>query len=51
VKFETVRIGGVDYVTREEAEQIGRESAQRGAALVEKRFKNNVTTRRGAGLN
>ncbi len=50
VKFETVRIGGVDYVTRDEAEQIGRESAQRGADLAHKRFRNSPSARRAAGM-
>lgn len=51
VKFETVRIGGVDYVTRDEAEQIGRESAQRGADLAHKRFRNSPSARRAAGMS
>ena len=51
VKFETVRIGGVDYVTRDEAEQIGRESAQRGADLAHKRYRNSPSARRAAGLS
>ena len=51
VKFETVRIGGVDYVTRDEAEQIGRESAQRGADLAHKRYRNSPSARRAAGFS
>ena len=51
VKFETVRIGGVDYVTREEAEQIGRESAQRGADIAHKRYRNSPSARRAAGFS
>lgn len=50
VKFETVSIGGVDYVTRDEAEQIGRESAQRGADLAHKRYRNSPSARRAAGM-
>jgi Membrane proteins related to metalloendopeptidases len=50
VKFETVRIGGVDYVTRDEAEQIGRESAQRGAELAHKRYRNSPSARRAVGM-
>jgi TP901 family phage tail tape measure protein len=50
IRFESVLIGEVEYVTRSEAEEIGRRSeqrgAQRGAALAEKRARNNVTTRR-----
>ena len=51
VKFETVRIGAVDYVTRDEAEQIGRESAQKGADLAHKRYRNNPSSRREAGFS
>jgi hypothetical protein len=51
VKFETVRIGGVDYVTRDEAEQIGRESAQRGADLAHKRYRNSPSARRAVGMS
>jgi len=51
VKFETVRIRSVDYVTREEAEQIGRESAQRGAELAHKRYRNSPSARRAVGLS
>jgi hypothetical protein len=51
VKFETVRIGGVDYVTRDEAEQIGRESAQRGADIAHKRYRNSPSARRAAGFS
>jgi hypothetical protein len=51
VKFETVRIGGVDYVTRKEAEQIGRESAQRGADIAHKRYRNSPSARRAAGFS
>lgn len=50
IRFESVLIGEVEYVTRSEAEEIGRRSeqrgAQRGAALAEKRARNNVSTRR-----
>jgi tape measure domain-containing protein len=51
VKFETVRIGGVDYVTRDEAEQIGRQSAQRGADLAHKRYRNSPSARRAVGFS
>lgn len=50
VRFETVRIGDLDVVTREEAQRIGRESAQRGAELAHKRYRNNPSARRAAGL-
>ena len=50
VKFETVSIGGVDYVTRDEAEQIGRQSAERGAELAHKRYRNSPSARRAVGM-
>jgi hypothetical protein len=50
VKFETVRIGELDFVTKDEAQRIGRESAKQGAALAQKRITNNPTARRQAGL-
>jgi TP901 family phage tail tape measure protein len=50
VKFETVRIGELDFVTKDEAQRIGRESAKQGAALAQKRITNNPSTRRQAGL-
>jgi tape measure domain-containing protein len=51
VKFETVRIGEMDFVTRDEAERIGRESASRGAELAQRKLKNNPTARRAIGLS
>lgn len=50
VRFETVSIGGMDVVTREEAQKIGQEAAQRGAELAHKRYRNNPSARRAAGL-
>jgi hypothetical protein len=50
VKFETVRIGELDFVTKDEAQRIGRESAKQGAALAQKRITNNPSTRRQAGI-
>jgi TP901 family phage tail tape measure protein len=50
VKFETVRIGEMDFVTKDEAQRIGRESAKQGAALAQKRITNNPSTRRQAGI-
>ena len=50
VKFETVRIGELDFVTRDEAQRIGRESAKQGAELAQKRIRNNPSTRRQAGI-
>jgi hypothetical protein len=51
VKFETVRIGEFDFVTRDEAQRIGRDSAKQGAALAQKRLANNPTARRSVGLS
>jgi hypothetical protein len=51
VKFETVRIGELDFVTRDEAQRIGRDSAKQGAALAQKRLANNPTARRSVGLS
>jgi TP901 family phage tail tape measure protein len=51
VKFETVRIGELDFVTKDEAQRIGRESAKQGAALAQKRITNNPSTRRQAGIS
>jgi tape measure domain-containing protein len=50
IRFEEVRIGEMDFVTRDEAKRMARESAKQGAALALKRYKNNPTDRRGAGL-
>jgi tape measure domain-containing protein len=51
IRFETVQIGELDFVTRDEAQRIGRESAKQGAALAQKRITNNPTARRQAGLS
>ena len=50
VKFETVRIGNMDVVTREEAQRIGQEAAQRGAELASKRYRNSPSARRRDGI-
>jgi hypothetical protein len=50
IRFEEVRIGEMDFVTRDEAKRMARESAKQGAALALKRYRNNPTDRRGAGL-
>jgi tape measure domain-containing protein len=50
IRFESVVINSEELVTRKQAEAIGRRSEQRGAALALKRYKNNPTDRRGAGL-
>jgi hypothetical protein len=51
IRFETVQIGELDFVTKDEAQRIGRESAKQGAALAQKRITNNPTARRQAGLS
>jgi TP901 family phage tail tape measure protein len=51
VKFETVRIGELDFVTKDEAQRIGRESAKQGAALAQKRLINNPAARRSVGIS
>ena len=51
IRFETVKIGELDFVTKDEAQRIGRESAKQGAALAQKRITNNPTARRQAGLS
>ena len=50
VRFETVKIRDLDVVTRDEAQRIGREAAQRGADLAHKRYRNNPSARRAAGM-
>lgn len=50
IRFESVVINSEELVTRKQAEEIGRRSEQRGAALAQKRMVNNPTTRRQAGI-
>jgi hypothetical protein len=50
IKFESTVINSVEYVTRTEAEQIGRASAARGADLAQRRIKNNPQIRRSIGV-
>jgi hypothetical protein len=50
IKFESTVINSVEYVTRQEAEQIGRTSASRGADLAQRRIKNNPQVRRSIGI-
>jgi TP901 family phage tail tape measure protein len=50
IRFESVVINNQEFVTREEAEKIGRRSEQRGAALAQRRLVNNPTVRRATGL-
>jgi phage-related minor tail protein len=51
IKFESTVINNVEYVTRAEAEQIGRASAARGAELAQRRIKNNPQVRRSIGMS
>jgi hypothetical protein len=51
IRFESVVINSVEYVTRDEAEAIGRRSEQRGADLAHKRYRNNPSYRAAAGFN
>jgi hypothetical protein len=51
IRFESVVINNQEFVTRQEAEAIGRRSEKRGAALAHKRNVNNVTIRRQAGFS
>jgi hypothetical protein len=46
IRFESVMINSVEYVTRQEAEAIGKRSEQRTL----KRMRNNPSTRRAAGI-
>jgi hypothetical protein len=50
IRFETVVINGMEFVTRQEAEKIGQVAASRGAELAQKRLRNNPTARRAVGL-
>jgi hypothetical protein len=50
IRFESTVINGVEFVTRQEAEQIGRTAAARGADLAQRRLKNNPQARRSIGI-
>jgi len=50
IRFETVVINGMEFVTRQEAEKIGQVAASRGAELAQKRLRNNPSARRAVGL-
>lgn len=50
IRFESTVINGQEYVTREEAEKIGRVAAARGADLAQKRIKNNPRVRESIGM-
>lgn len=51
IRFESMVINNQEFVTRDEAEKIGRRSEQRGAALAQRRLVNNPTVRRQAGIS
>lgn len=51
VKFETVRIGEMDFVTRDEAQKMSRQAANQGAEIAQRRIKNNPTIRRNLGMS
>jgi tape measure domain-containing protein len=51
IRFESTVINGMEFVTRSEAENIGRVAASRGAELAQKRLKNNPSARRAAGIS
>jgi hypothetical protein len=46
IRYESTVINGVEYVTKAEAEEIGRRSEQR----TFKRLQNSPSTRRAAGI-
>ena len=50
VKYESTVINGVEYVTREQAERIGAQSAERGRALTLQTLQNSVKTRSRVGI-
>ena len=50
ITFETIQIGSMDVVTREEAEAIGQASAQQARAQVFSDFRNRPSARRQVGL-
>ena len=50
ITFETYSIGGMDVVTREEAEMIGQQASKQATARVFDAMKNSPATRRKVGL-
>jgi len=50
VKYESTVINGVEYVTREQAERIGAQSAERGRALTLQALQNSPRTRSKVGI-
>jgi hypothetical protein len=43
-------INGMEFVTKDEAEKIGRTAAARGADLAQRRIKNSPQVRRSIGV-
>ena len=50
IRFESTVINGQEFVTREEAEKIGRVAAVKGADLARRRVRNNPQERRLQGI-
>jgi hypothetical protein len=50
IRFETTTINGMEFVTKDEAEKIGRTAAARGADLAQRRIKNSPQVRRSIGV-
>jgi hypothetical protein len=54
IRFESTVINGIEFVTRAEAEEIGRRSeargAERGTAMTLSRIRNSVKTRKQSGF-
>jgi len=50
MKYESTVINGVEYVTREQAERIGAQSAERGRALTLQALQNSPRTRGRVGI-
>jgi hypothetical protein len=50
VKYESTVINGIEYVTREQAERIGAQSAERGRALTLQALQNSPRTRSKVGI-
>jgi tape measure domain-containing protein len=50
IRYETVNVGGMDVVTNEQAQAIGRDSATRGAQIALAAIQNSVGTRRKLGM-
>ena len=51
IRFETVRVGQMDMVTKDEALKIGAESAKAAEASVLSALRNKPKVRRSVGIN